>query len=71
MPNFAPQDIRNILLLGHSGSGKTMLAEALALNAGAIPKMGRIQDGTTVSDYNEDEKDKKHSASTSLLSFLL
>jgi elongation factor G len=46
-----------------------MLAEALALNAGAIPKMGRIQDGTTVSDYNEDEKDKKHSASTSLLSF--
>ena len=69
MGNFAPADIRNILLLGHSGCGKTILAEALAFNAGAIPRMGRIQDGSTVSDYNEDEKDKKHSASTSLLSF--
>jgi elongation factor G len=69
MANFAPKDIRNILLLGHSGCGKTMLAEALAYNAGAIARMGKIQDGTTVSDYNEDEKDKKHSASTSLLSF--
>jgi elongation factor G len=47
-----------------------MLAEALAFNAGAIAKIGRIQDGTTISDYNEDEKDKKHSASTSLLSFV-
>jgi len=69
MANFQPQDIRNIILLGHSGCGKTLLAEALALNGGAIARMGRIEDGTTISDYNEDEKDKKHSASTSLISF--
>ncbi|MCX5668432.1 MAG: GTP-binding protein, partial [Candidatus Omnitrophica bacterium] len=64
MANFQPKDIRNIILLGHSGCGKTSLAEALLLNAGAIAKMGRIMDGTTVSDYNEDEKEKKHSSST-------
>lgn len=70
MASFQTQDIRNIVLLGHSGCGKTSLAEALAFNGGAIPKMGRIEDSTTVSDYNEDEKEKKHSASTALLSFI-
>ncbi|MFA5499775.1 MAG: elongation factor G [Candidatus Omnitrophota bacterium] len=70
MATFQPQDIRNILLLGHSGCGKTLLVEALALNGGAIPRMGSIEDGTTISDYNEDEKQKKHSASTSLASFV-
>ncbi len=69
MASSQPKDIRNIILLGHSGCGKTSLAEALLLNAGAIAKMGRIADGTTVSDYNEDEKEKKHSSSTSLVSF--
>jgi len=69
MASFQPKDIRNIILLGHSGCGKTSLAEALLLNAGAIAKMGRVLDGTTVSDYNEDEKEKKHSTSTSLVSF--
>jgi len=70
MATFDAKDIRNILLLGHSGCGKTSLAEALLYNAGAIPRMGAVNDGTTVSDYNEDEKDKKHSASTSLMSFV-
>jgi elongation factor G len=70
MASFGPNDIRNIILLGHSGSGKTSLAEAILCAAGAIPKMGRISDGTTVSDYNEDEKDKKHSSSSSLMSFV-
>lgn len=70
MANFQSRDIKNIILLGHSGCGKTSLAEALAFNGGAIAKMGRIEDGTTVSDYNEDEKEKRHSASTSLMSFV-
>lgn len=69
MASFDTKDIRNIILLGHSGSGKTSLAEAMLFTAGAIPKMGRISDGTTVSDYNEDEKEKKHSAGSSLVSF--
>ena len=61
--------IRNILILGHSGCGKTSLVEALASNAGAIPKMGSVDDGTSISDYNEDEKERKCSISTSLISF--
>ncbi|MDO8525527.1 MAG: elongation factor G [Candidatus Omnitrophota bacterium] len=69
MPSFEAKDIRNIILLGHSGSGTTSLAEALLDGAGVIPRMGKVNDGTTVSDYNEDEKEKKHSASTSLVSF--
>ncbi|MBI5124562.1 MAG: GTP-binding protein, partial [Candidatus Omnitrophica bacterium] len=69
MANYQAGDIRNIILLGHSGCGKTSLAEALLFNGGAIPKMGRVEDGTTASDYNEDEKEKRHSASTSILSF--
>ena len=39
--------IRNVALLGHSGSGKTTLAEALLNQAGVIPRMGRVEDGTT------------------------
>ncbi|MFA6609601.1 MAG: elongation factor G [Candidatus Omnitrophota bacterium] len=69
MATFDPKDIRNIILLGHSGSGKTSLAEAILFSAGAIPKMGNVSEGSTVSDYNEDEKEKKHSASSSLMSF--
>ncbi|MDO8535747.1 MAG: elongation factor G [Candidatus Omnitrophota bacterium] len=69
MAIFQPRDIRNVILLGHSGCGKTSLIEALLLNAGAVAKMGRVADGTTISDYNEDEKEKKHSSSTSLVSF--
>lgn len=69
MASTSAKNIRNIILLGHSGCGKTSLVEALAFNCGAIARMGRVQDGTTVSDYNEDEKEKKHSASTALLSF--
>jgi elongation factor G len=70
MASFEAKDIRNIILLGHSGSGKTSLIESMLHNAGAIPRMGKVDDGTTVSDYNEDEKEKRHSASSSLLSFL-
>lgn len=70
MATFESSAIRNIILLGHSGCGKTSLAEALLYTGGAIPKMGKISEGNTVSDYNEDEKEKKHSASTSLMSFV-
>jgi len=70
MASFEAKDIRNILLLGHSGCGKTTLAEAMLHKAGAIPRMGSIADGTTVSDYNEDEKDRKCSLSASFLSFI-
>lgn len=69
MAIFDAKDIRNIILLGHSGCGKTSLTEALLYSAGAITKPGTVNAGTTVSDYNDDEKEKKHSSSTSLISF--
>ena len=70
MAIFSAKDIRNIVLLGHSGSGKTSLVEALAYSAGAVPKMGSIREGNTVSDYNEDEREKKCSFGSSLISFV-
>lgn len=70
MDSFDPKDIRNLILLGHSGCGKTSLVEAILYSGGAIPRMGTVNDGTTVSDYSEDEKEKKHSVATSLASFV-
>src|SRR3989338_11375560 len=70
MADFLAKDIRNLILLGHSGCGKTTLAEALIYSGGAIPKMGTIAEGTTVSDYHEDEKERKCSLGSSLLSFV-
>lgn len=69
MGNFAAKDIRNIVFLGHSGSGKTSLVEALLYASGSMPKMGSIREGNTVSDYNEDEKERKCSLGSSLISF--
>jgi elongation factor G len=71
MATFEAKDIRNIILLGHSGCGKTSLGEALLFSAGAIPRMGSVAEGNTVSDYNEDEKERKCSISSSLESFTL
>ncbi len=69
MTTFSAKDIRNLILLGHSGSGKTSLAEALLHGAGAIQKMGTVREGNTVSDYNDDEKERKCSLGSSLISF--
>ena len=59
--------IRNIILLGHSHSGKTTLAESLLFAGGAILKAGSVDTGTSVSDYNEDEKERKISINSSVL----
>ena len=59
--------IRNIILLGHSHSGKTQTSEALLSQAGAVSKAGSIDEGTTASDYNDDEKERKISINLSLL----
>ena len=70
MAKYEAKDIRDIILLGHSGCGKTSLAEALCYSGGAIPKMGSIEEGNTVSDYNEDEREKKCSFGSSMMSFM-
>jgi len=58
--------IRNVALVGHSGSGKTQVASAILSNAGMVNRFGKVDDGTTVTDYDEEEIARKHTLSASL-----
>lgn len=67
MAEYDAENIRNIAILGHSGAGKTLLAEHLLSEAGAISRPGSIDEGSTVSDYNKDEIERKISINSSAL----
>ncbi|MGE3959370.1 MAG: elongation factor G [Vicinamibacterales bacterium] len=58
--------IRNVALVGHTGSGKTQLASAILADAGMVNRFGRVDDGTTVTDFDEEEIARKHTLSASL-----
>src|SRR5215470_9202800 len=65
-PADQPGGVRNVVLVGHSGSGKTTLVEALLSATGAIQRTGRVEDGTTVSDFDEVEIRQQRSVNLTL-----
>ena len=66
MKIFESENIRNIAVVGHGDTGKTSLVSALLFSAGAVNRLGRIEDGTTVTDYDEDEIDRQITINTAL-----
>lgn len=66
MKAYEPQNIRNVALISHGGAGKTSLAEAMLFDAGVITRMGRVEEGNSVTDYDEDEIRRQISVSAAL-----
>jgi elongation factor G len=69
MPHKAADRIRNVALIGHRGSGKTSLHEALLFEAGVVNRLGRVEDGTTTSDFEPDEQEREMSIGATVSSF--
>jgi len=67
MKVYKTQDIRNIVILGHGGCGKTTLVESMAYATGTIGRQGRVEDGNTISDYDKEEIKRRFSISTSVV----
>ena len=67
MKGYSSEKVRNVILLGHGGCGKTTFLEAALLKTKAINRLGKIEDGNTVSDYDKIEIEKKHSIKTTLV----
>src|ERR687891_1133920 len=69
MAHKAADRIRNVALIGHRGSGKTSLHEAMLFEAGVVNRLGKVEDGSTVSDFEPDEQEREMSIGASVASF--
>ncbi|HEX9695584.1 MAG TPA: elongation factor G [Actinomycetota bacterium] len=69
MKSYPTEKIRNVILVGHQGAGKTSLAEALLFASGTINRAGRVEDGNTVADFDPDEVKRQISVSLALVPF--
>ena len=67
MPSYTTADIRNVLLVGHGGCGKTSIADALLFESKAVTRKGSVADGSSFSDFEKEEKEHKHSIYSSVL----
>src|SRR6185295_3348729 len=66
MKVYEASEIRNVSVIGHGGSGKTSLVSALLYASGAVNRLGKVDDGTTVTDFDEESIARKKSVSASL-----
>src|SRR5206468_768851 len=66
MKVYSGSEIRNVAIVGHNDTGKTTLVSQLLFNTGATTRQGRIEDGTTTTDFDPDEIDRKHSISSAI-----
>ena len=66
MKVYSGSEIRNVAIVGHNDTGKTTLVTQLLFNAGALTRFGRVEDGTTVTDFDPDEIERKHSISAAI-----
>jgi len=67
MTVYTSDRLRNVVLLGHGSSGKTSLAEAMLFNTGAVNRLGRVDDGTSVADWDDEERRRKMSINASVI----
>ncbi len=67
MAKYTTADIRNVALVGHTGSGKTSLVDAMLYTAKAVDRLGRVDDGTSVSDFDDEEKERQKSVESHVL----
>ena len=67
MKEYKTEKLRNIALVSHGGAGKTSLAEAMLFHTGAVNRMGKTDEGNSISDFEEEEIRRKQSLSTSIL----